>query len=720
MLELGLTVLGAALPAAAAWSLGRWLLRGLQLPGVLHFAVGAALLSTALVLLLLLGWGHPPVLIGAALVCLIPLWFQRPVFARPVAPAWWIAAPMAAFGALYLLSALAPETQTDALNYHLMLPVEALRSGGFPRAISFYNLIPQGMEALFALGFAIGGDSSARLLHLTFLGATVLLLPWIGQQLGDSEAGWVAGLFYAVTPVVGMASVCAFNDAAITCYVVATFALLLAWWRSPDTRVILAAGICAGFCYAIKFTGGIVAPVALIGILARSRRFRPPALFAGAVVAMAGPWVARSAILTGNPFAPLLNRLFPNPYFRIESEEILGQYLRSYGELDWGSIGQELAFYGDLLQGVLGPVWLAAPLALLALRWRSGRVLIGMALIGALPWTLNIGVRFLMPALPFVALAWMIAMPRFARAGLLVAHAVLSWPAVLALYTPPNSWSLTGELPWRAALRLESRESYLGRRSEEWKIAELVRTHTAAGDRILDLSGAPAAITPRTLVSAWQTAEGENLVRAMQIASTPDRGLMVEWRAQFPEVALDAIRLDFRTGQVLSAGIHEIRLMRKDGVALKPDALWTIEAKPNVWESPMALDRALVTAWWTWEPVRAGMFYQVELPARERLSEVRIIGHRSAASLGLALSGRAGTWSELPLSKATQRAGLNLRSEAASYLRRERITHVLAQAGTDGYGLLSQDLVEQSSDWGVEIHASHKGVSLLKLTATAP
>ncbi|MBL8234836.1 MAG: glycosyltransferase family 39 protein, partial [Bryobacterales bacterium] len=590
----------------------------------------------------------------------------------------------------------------------------------FPQSISFYNLIPQGMETLFALAYAVGGDSSAKLLHLTFLGATVLLMQWIASRFGDPHSGWCAGALYALTPVVGMSATCAFNDAAVTCCVLAAFAVVAEWWRNREDWLLMVAGVCAGFCYAIKFTGGIVAPVALLLIAVRARRIRPIGLFVAGVLAMSLPWVARAWILTGNPFAPLLNRFFPNPYFRIESEQALGRYLRSYGDVEWSSIGQELTLYGDLLQGVLGPVWLLAPLGLLALRKREGRLLLGAGAIAAIPWTLNVGVRFLMPALPFAALAWIHAMPRAARVALVILHAVLSWPAVLERYTPPDNWALIGEIPWRAALRLESKEQYLARRTDDSNIAEIVRTHTNAQDRILDLAGAPAAITPRVLFNAWQTAAGENMVKVLQTGAIPDRGLMVEWRSRFREIAVDAVRVEFQSSQVMSAGLHEIRLLRADGNALKPNALWTIEAEPNIWESPMALDRSLVTSWWTWEPVRVGMFYQVEMPARERIAQVRIVGHRSAASLVLSLQARSGTWKELPLDKPVARPGLNLRHEAIAYLRRNQITHLLVVGGTDGFGLLSQDLIDRRNDWQLRLIANHKGVALLKIAEPAP
>ena len=58
--------------------------------------------------------------------------------------------------------------------------------------------------------------------------------------------------------------------------------------------------------------------------------------------------------------------------------------------------------------GVLGPVFLLAPIALLALRRREGRQLLLAAAVFGSTYLGNIGARFLIPPLPFVALAMML------------------------------------------------------------------------------------------------------------------------------------------------------------------------------------------------------------------------------------------------------------------------------------------------------------------------
>lgn len=704
------------LAATAAWSLGRWLLGRWALPAAVTFAAGAAMLSTLIFVLLAAALARPPGLITLGLLCLAPAWIaKRPRSAWTLPPRWcWI--PLLAYGVLYGIHALAPEIQTDALNYHLMIPVEAQRSGRFPAAVSFYNVLPQGVETLFALAFAVGGDSAAKLLHLVFLGATIGLLGWLSTELaGDPRAGWSAGLFYALTPVVGMSATCAFNDAALAYVMLATSALLGLWWKQQQPRLLFAAGICAGFCYAIKMTGGLAVATALVAVFLRARGWRPVLFFLLGAGAASGPWIARAYLLTGNPFAPLLNQLFPNPYFHLESEKALGAYLRHYGGIEWSSIGQELTLYGDQLQGVVGPLWLLSPLLLLGLRHRPVRLLFTLGAISLTPWFLNVGARFLMPALVFFSLAWMLVMPERLRVALVLGQALLSWPPILERYTHPNNWALIGEQPWGVALGLEPRESYLKRRSDDWNVAQMVRAHTTEADQVLDLIGAPAAITARNLISAWQTARGEILVKVLETGAIPDQGWMIEWSSQFDEVEVDAVRLRFQSSQQTSTGLYEIRLLGAGGTPLKPDSLWSIESKPNPWESPLAIDGSLVTAWWTWEPVKAGMYYQLELPARERISEIRVIGHRSAASLAISLEARAEDWRPLPVGPPWRRPGLNLRRPAISFLQRQQVTHILAASGHDGFGRLSSDLIRQQKEWGLKAVAEDRGVVLLKL-----
>src|ERR1017187_10544004 len=155
------------------------------------------------------------------------------------------------------------------------------------------------MEMLFTVAFSFGRHAAAKLVEFVFFLATLPLIFRVGRRLGASDlACLVAAVFYFCAPVAGITGSSSYNDAAGVFFALAAFYLLLL----AEPRYLLPAGVLAGFCYAIKLPGLIVA--------------------AGTALMMA-PWVVRAAVLTGNPFAPLMNRLFPNPYFHIATEQEL-------------------------------------------------------------------------------------------------------------------------------------------------------------------------------------------------------------------------------------------------------------------------------------------------------------------------------------------------------------------------------------------------------------
>src|ERR1017187_2788847 len=48
---------------------------------------------------------------------------------------------------------------------------------------------------------------------------------------------------------------------------------------------------------------------------AAQRRWKPVLIVAAGAALMMAPWTLRALVLTGNPVAPLMNSVFPNPYF---------------------------------------------------------------------------------------------------------------------------------------------------------------------------------------------------------------------------------------------------------------------------------------------------------------------------------------------------------------------------------------------------------------------
>jgi len=267
--------------------------------------IGAAALSLIIFVLFLTAMARPWAFLALAVAGCAPILLHRPrcPSRRRSGPGRWAIL----YGTLYLLYALAPEIQSDALHYHLALAANTHTSGAFPQQISFYAVLPQGVETLFAFAFSIGGESSAKLLHLVCLAASLPLIHGIAIHFGlTPRVGYAAAAFYAVTPVVGISSTCAYTDAAIAFFTLAVFTLLLQ--TAPSHAAF--AGLCAG---------GFAMPsnlrsVGRRGCFLHSRRATKAGLagsLCAGVALAAGPWMVRAIILTGNPFAPLLNGLFP-------------------------------------------------------------------------------------------------------------------------------------------------------------------------------------------------------------------------------------------------------------------------------------------------------------------------------------------------------------------------------------------------------------------------
>ncbi|MDX2153126.1 MAG: hypothetical protein SFV54_20445 [Bryobacteraceae bacterium] len=679
-----LSLAAAFLPLAACYSAGRVLLRNTdRLPRAAALAAGAPVVSLAVFLLLLIGFASRWTLAAVCIAALVSWPFARwkPKAADTDRLVLSALAPLAVF---YLVHAMAPEIQPDGITYHLGVIKEWLREGGFPERVTFYEILPLGMETLYAPAYALGGGAAAKLVHFGFLLATLPLIVDIGRRLGMSaRAAWMSAGLYFAAPVTGIAGTSSYSDAGLVFFAVAVFDLILA--GGP-------AGLPAGFCYAVKMSGGIV-PVAAL-CFARRRL-----LFAAAVLLSVAPWVGRAIAWTGNPVAPLLNGVFPNPAFVPSTAEIW-----SY-EIRWWEIPLELTLFGEKLNGMIGPAFLAAPLALLALRKPEGRRLLAAAALMALPWFANPGTRFLLPALPFLALALVLSVPARLAPALLVLQ--LAGAVVL---DRPAAWRLRG-LPWEAALGVETSGSYLSRELWQYQVAELVNSQAKPGDHLLDLVTAPWAYMQAVPVVPWQSRDGERLKAALELGAGT-QGL-TELRLEWTEAPLTGIRLEHRgTGEAWS--VHGVELARRHEVVhLKRG--WELDADPNPWESPYALDRNAATRWTTWAPAREGDFWEVRLPQPERLTAITITCY-GRPLVEVLVQREDGSWRSAGKGYVEQLApALNLRAAAARYLKSQGVRWVLTPTGKNGYGPLGEKLVDRKRDWGFAEAGSARNNVLLRL-----
>ena len=579
-----LTLFGAAFTLATAYSLGAILMRKHPAPPEILLAIGAAAESLLVFVLLLVHLAHWGAFLATRRYrhrrCLAISWEGRchdPIRFR--APH---GSSSPAYGVWYLVNALAPETIADGITYHLGLPNEYLRLGGFPDHITFYDVVPQGMEMLYTVAFAFGRHAAAKLVEFAFFLATIPLIFRVGRRLGATDlACLVAAVFYFCAPVAGITGSSSYNDAAGVFFMLAAFYLLLL----ADPRYLLPAGALAGFCYAIKLPGVFVVAGAVLFVAAQ-RRWKPVLIVAAGAALMMAPWVLRAAVLTGNPVAPLMNRLFPNPHFHIATDQELASDLRSLGDVRPLEVPWELAF-GDHLTGTYGPLLLALPVGLLALRRRQdrfrGRLLWAAALLLALPWLTNTGARFLMPAAVLAAIALGMALPRPAAWAAIAIQAVLCWPHVLDAWETRYSFRLH-EFPLAAAVGAESEADYCKRRFEEYNVARMIQRATPPDARILALLSVASAYLDREVAVTWQSAEADQLLDTLRLASLYSTSPTFDWKAVWPEQVVRALRFRMPAGYEGEWDISEVQLFSgEDRLFNSPQ--WTIGGWPNRWEA---------------------------------------------------------------------------------------------------------------------------------------
>jgi len=729
---------GAGFTVAVSLALGRMLLRALSIrlyrqeEHPLAFVVGAACLSVLTFVLCALRVAHRGVflIVGLAVLALaIRRGAHRPSGESfpALAPFWrWLfVAIFSVYSVLYFFNAMAPEMSPDGIGYHLGLVSRYLRAHGFERiTTNMYANLSQGIELLFLFAFAFGRHSAAALTHFAFLVTLAWAMLSYARRFGFPVAGVCAALLVFVSPVVGMDGTVAYNDVATACIIFTVF--YLAWiWASGEAGSALLAplGLVAGFAYAAKYTAFLAVPYVL-GIVAwKSFRrgapvLKPLMLVAGCAAIMIAPWMIKDALWFHNPVSPFLNSVFPNPYVHVSFEKDYAAMMRHYEGLNSDShIPLEVTVRGGVLSGLIGPVFLLAPLGLLALRSPAGRRLLLAALLFGIPYLANIGTRFLLPALPFVALSMGLAVAgsRVATAALLVAHAVLSWPAIVSRYCAPNAWRLLQKVPVRQALRIESEESFLNFRLPQWGAARMIDRLVPTGGKVFSFNGAPEAYTTHEIVVGFQSSFGE---RVRDIIWTPlIEAFEPRWllRFRYPPQPLRQIRVvQTAAGAPDQWSVAEFRLFRGEAeLPRAPD--WKLRAKPNPWDVQLAFDNSLVTRWRSWQNLYPGMYLAVEFAASEITDSVLLECSHDQWKIRLKLEGMddSGKWRTLAdapqQSEGKPKPGL--RRAAADEVKALGIDYLLIY----DFDYRADDFTKNARSWGATLLGEHKGARLYRL-----
>lgn len=299
--------------------------------GILRYALGLAVLSYGVVVLSAVQ-GLMPISIGMLLflpICLrahkFKEWFQwLKELGRDLFPAEGMLARVlfmifAVSFVCLLAGTLTPELGGDALCYQLNLPKVFLRQGSLaPNPLDYNSFFPLLMNNLFLIGLATGGVFAAKLFHFFF---GVLLLVALFRVLKNETRNYTLSLFIALvvwtTPTVYNLLSTAYIDVALTFYTFLAVVIFVQSLGAGSSRGLFVSGLLIGCGMSIKYLCGI----SVVGLfcvwlysLVGTRRFRfhfQGALFFGVgVAAVAGYWLIRNGMATGNPFFPYWGKFF--------------------------------------------------------------------------------------------------------------------------------------------------------------------------------------------------------------------------------------------------------------------------------------------------------------------------------------------------------------------------------------------------------------------------
>ncbi len=642
MREVANILFGAAFTVAFSVALGALLLARLRLTlyrweaALFQFVAGAGCLSFLVAILCTLHIARKGVFQWGGLIAIVLALRQARSAPKrtslPAVPLMWMAAFSLIFSAYfiyYFFNALAPEVSPDGAGYHLGNVVRMWRHHGFVWDYpSMYAYLSQGTEMLFLVAFTFGRHSAAALVHFTYLCTLPLLMVCWGRRFGYPKAGLFAAILIFASPVIGKDGVSAYNDLAVVTLIFAVFYLLQVWDESNSPNLLIIIGFLSGAAYGAKYTAFLTLPFAIAWVWFSRRRFpslRNLLYLLIPAVVMVAPWTLRNWFWLGNPFAPFLNSWFPNPYYHAGMERIYADMLLHYtGMKHYWEIPLQLTLRGGLVEGMVGPVFLLAPLGLFALRFKSGRRLLLAALVFALPAYLNTGTRFLIPCAPFLALAMGIGLAEVPGAlpALILFDALVCWPPILSTYCDPWNWRISSA-PVRAALRLDPVAPYILKNIGDYALKVPIELEVRRGERIFSFAGQPQAYIDRDILVSYESTLA-NLAQDILWAPQAHKPEFAQ-HFKFLPVTTSGVRVVNIAKGTEFWTVSEMRL-RFQGRELTRSPAWRLSAWPNGWEVQLAFDNNYATRWSTWEGIAPHARLQVEFPAAQRLDEVVLEG----------------------------------------------------------------------------------------------
>jgi hypothetical protein len=515
--------------------------------------------------------------------------------ARPAGydEAWlWLAFLALSFA---LVGALAPETEYDALWYHLNFPRLWLESGRPVDLIQeFPSLYPMTWELVLGTGLAMGGTVAAKLLHYSCLLVLAGTVATTCRRYFPSSSPYVAVGLLVTAPTILWEATTAYNDlavamfASLACYALARFAETDGWsW-------LIASALEFGLAASTKHLGLIVLAMSAVVLAWYWRRrgrslgrlIRVVMTLGLVALALPLPWYLRAWHGSGNPFFPELFAFFgggPATRWDAVANAALAGFKARFGlgRSAWSLLGLpwNATVHSALFGGSFGPLWLMLiPGCVIGARRRGGAAVLAAGTLGYVAvWASPISsfqLRFLVPIATALALlaaeGWsgvsgndnqVCASGRHIAGVALVAIACLNLPPFMMLHEADrvgySGWltHVMRTAPVAVVTGRESEALYLARTVPSYSVWQYANTHLPADAAVLTFTGGDNLYSHRTRYpdssvlarpAVWSARSDTDVIKALRSLRIDyvifDRRLLPQLRASHVPIGADPIQ----------------------------------------------------------------------------------------------------------------------------------------------------------------------------------
>ncbi len=322
--------------------------------------------------------------------------------------------------AFSLLGSLAPTTDSDSLLYHLGVPAQYVRAGGFvyiPQ--NLWSNTPLFAETLNTAALAVMNQTLARLFTFASYALVLALVYALVRRHFPHADALAATLLAGSIPLLAILGSTAYNDPMLIAYALGGLLASVNSRQSRSPGWFPVGCVLLGAAASIKYAGfvwlGLLVPAGAISLVRhRPKGWRPQLLIGVALAAvLPGLWLLKNGVCTGNPVFPLAYGLLDGRDWSADLAARYYEHMRGFGLREHGVLGVLAAPVAIVLEDItgrksFGPAIGIGPLYLLALPlffWirGAGRLALWMRLLVVLlylAWALSVQhLRYLLPGL---------------------------------------------------------------------------------------------------------------------------------------------------------------------------------------------------------------------------------------------------------------------------------------------------------------------------------